>query len=332
MAVAHNMLCGPADPSVNQAHKVQGCFVAVVGDDEIVWDAPRPIFSSCFQALSQFSNLRELRWSAESLDLPSLPVDALPSLERLHIRYATLVPRTEPSSIKLKLSHFSYTDIPIPRSADAPSYLSFLDPLSLRSLELRAATIPHIHLRRDRIPMSSFHNLHTLELVFEDLRRYTGPCALVPLVLSRSAPKDITISGGFAPDLLLALQGTARDSITSLLLSVKYEDLSGCVLSDVLALFPRVTTVTVHIYLGKQQTEDPGKGKSRTERADALSASLIRALSAPQALKSAALNWWLEDPDPDDIVPDLLQLKATLLSAISSLADVSFGGRWQARR
>ncbi|KAJ7772877.1 hypothetical protein DFH07DRAFT_991174 [Mycena maculata] len=143
-----------------------------------------------------------------------------------------------------------------------------------------------LHLPRDRIAMASFHNLHFLELSLRDwsfteihaclypfpdiqdltltcvpmhylrrrlpnLRRYTGPCVLI----SHAAPQDIMISSGFALDLRTHWW---RGSIISLWVSIKYRNLSGPPLSDVLAFFPNLVTLTVHIYLGKQPAgQDP---------------------------------------------------------------------------
>ncbi|KAJ7479351.1 hypothetical protein B0H11DRAFT_2280872 [Mycena galericulata] len=352
---------------------VRKCDVTVLDTVPIVWDSPLPILSACFEAFSHFTNLRELVWSADSVQFPSLRVDTHSSLKSIKILYATLVRPSEPTSIKLQPVHFSYSNIP---SSEAPSYLSFLDPASLSSLYLRPQTILSIHLPQDRLLMSSFQNLHTLELVFKDatftqlhaclspfpaiedlslyvrgtcpadalpgtalaprLRRYTGPCQLLPLVLRHATPTEIIVSGGDAPLLLQALQGSgaeARGSITSMLLSVRYSDLYGSVLTDIFKLFPRLTAVTVHIYLDKRPVEegaDPVTSDS-TMRAQALFAPLISALAAPQALERAGLNWWNAHPDPDEIVPDLEQLKAALLSGVSSLADVSFGGHLRKR-
>ncbi|KAJ7479344.1 hypothetical protein B0H11DRAFT_2027053 [Mycena galericulata] len=228
--------------------------------------------------------------------------------------------------------------------------------------------------------MTSFQNLHTLELNFKDatftqlhaclspfpaiedltlyvrgtcvadtlpttalapqLRRYTGPYQLLPLVLQHAAPSDIIISDRNAQHLLQVLQGSgadARGSITSLELSATYSDLFGFVLTDILTLFPRLTTLTVHIYAGKRPEEegaDPAASDSPEEGAQALFAPLIWALDAPHALTRAVLNWWDAHPDPDEFASDLELLKAALLSGVSSLVDVSFGGysSWQEQK
>ncbi|KAJ7479339.1 hypothetical protein B0H11DRAFT_2423482 [Mycena galericulata] len=350
---------------------VRSCDIRVLYSVPIEWDSPLSILSACFKAISQFTNLRILLWDAESIQISSLRADALPSLKRIDITSPGFVRPSSPIPNKLQLTHFSYTEnsmyaISEP-SPDAPLYLSFLDPTSLRSLRLKHNTIPSILLQRNRILMSSFQNLRTLELhcwnattftqlhaylspfpaiqdltlgvwgmctadalpdtaLAPQLRRYSGPSQLLPLILRHAAPTDIMLhdDGPHLLQPLLDSDAEARGYIPSLELWADYSEVSDSTLALILSLFPRLTAVTVNISLGKRRTEE-GTYPATRSPTEVLFKPLRRALRAPQALTTAVLNWW-SDCGPNEVVPDLEQLKAALLSGVPSLVDVSFGG------
>ncbi|KAJ7660289.1 hypothetical protein DFH06DRAFT_1194187 [Mycena polygramma] len=131
------------------------------------------LVSGCLDAVAQFTNLRELRFSLlpwAFLEMPALPLGALPHLKALHIHGARLTHPT--SSIQLKIRHFSYTDIPSPIleivTPSPYSFLSLFHPGSLRRLCLRTEDIASIqHFLEDEAAMTAFLSLHVLELVFK---------------------------------------------------------------------------------------------------------------------------------------------------------------------
>lgn len=167
------------------------------------------------------------------------------------------------------------------------------------------------------------------------LHRYTGPCVLVHLVLRHNSLQKITITtgGGFAPDLLHALQGSGAgdapyESMRSLTVAVEYADLSGSMLLDIFALFPRLASLTLHLY-----SEDPPSRpapSSPAERAREVFGRLRTSLSLQLGLESVVLNWWVRGIR-NAALPDVAELKAALLSSVPSLKHVSFGGHWNIR-
>ncbi|KAJ7935920.1 hypothetical protein B0H13DRAFT_2463001, partial [Mycena leptocephala] len=204
----------------------------------IVLDSPPPLVSACFQAVSRFTNLRELRCNLHPLaaiEIPALRVEALRHLRSLHI-HAGKVARPTQSSIRLKLQHFSYTEIPLQISEDTQSpfsYLSFFDSDSIHHLYLRSESMISIeHFLDDKKAMASFQNLHSLELIstettladlcacvspFPAIRdltlRVNRPCQADILPLTPLTPHLRTYNGpaDFLPVILL---GSAPENLT----------------------------------------------------------------------------------------------------------------------
>jgi hypothetical protein len=83
------------------------------------------------------------------------------------------------------------------------------------------------------------------------LCRYKGPAALLPLVLRGSQPSHLSVTRGSAAELLSALLRTVYHpkSITSLAIRVTlHADVcEGTVLHELLALFPHLTRLAVHV-------------------------------------------------------------------------------------
>ncbi|KAJ7481017.1 hypothetical protein B0H11DRAFT_1229835 [Mycena galericulata] len=353
--------------------QVRKCSVTFQPDASIVPDSPSTLVSAYFKAIPKFLRLQEFGCYAGNPEPHNLLrlLGALPYLKRLHI-HSNLVRPTEPTSIKLKIDHFSFTSLPNDLVENTQSYLSFIDPTTLRSLAIHASSIPSVQLGIEGMAMPSFHNLHVLEISFFNvnftelhaclspfpairdldlevrgsclqdglpatalaphLRRYTGPCVLVPVVLCHTTDlQEITIAtaGGFAPDLLLALQksgGGVGKLMESLSMSIKYGDLSGSMLSEILAFFPRLVALTLHIYSETPSSSYPQP--SRRDCALALFNRLTKPFNVPGALENIILNWW-RDKQWEDVVPDVVALKAALVSGVPSLKNVSFGGHWK---
>ncbi|KAJ6479472.1 hypothetical protein C8R47DRAFT_1322675 [Mycena vitilis] len=198
------------------------------------------LVSGCLEAVSRFTNLRELRLSLlpwAILEMPALPLGALPHLEALHIHGARLTHPT--SSIHLKIRHFSYTDIPSPSilqtaTPSAYSFLSLFHSGRLRRLCLKTEDMAGIqHFLADEAAMDAFLSLHFLELVFKaaslpDLHACISPFpAIRDLTLeisSRCSDAESAPATPIAPHLrafngppdVLAtiLRGSAPESLT----------------------------------------------------------------------------------------------------------------------
>jgi hypothetical protein len=205
----------------------------------IVLDSPPPLVSACFQAVSRFTNLRELRCNLHPLaaiEIPALRVEALRHLRSLHIHAGKVARPTQSSSIRLKLQHFSYTEIPLQISEDTQSpfsYLSFFASDSIHRLYLRSESMISIeHFLDDKKAMASFQNLHSLELIstettladlcacvspFPAIRdltlRVNRPCQADILPLTPLTPQLRTYNGpaDFLPVILL---GSAPENLT----------------------------------------------------------------------------------------------------------------------
>ncbi|KAJ7211967.1 hypothetical protein C8J57DRAFT_1483676 [Mycena rebaudengoi] len=123
---------------------------------------------ACFEAVSRFTNLQELichTYRGLVLELPALRVHALPSLKFLHIHTAHLVPSSKSPSTKLRIEHFSYTEMTFPEPGES-SQMHFLDSATLRRIDLQSdhSMFPVQHFLEDKVALASFHNLHVVNI------------------------------------------------------------------------------------------------------------------------------------------------------------------------
>ncbi|KAJ7633645.1 hypothetical protein DFH06DRAFT_1222435 [Mycena polygramma] len=221
---------------------VRRCTVVLqtVSRLEFKLDSPSPLVSALVQAVSRFSNVQNIIFKfvagGGKVEISGLRVDGLTNLRSLELNAARLICPTQPPSRKLKLEHFSYTHIPRLTSLHTPSYLSFLDPEALHHLTLGSDTMQSISILADTTVLSSFHNLHVLELrcmqaTVTALHAYISPLSslrelTINMDLLHSAqrvpPATVTPLGlphlrkydGPAALLPLVLPGTTLHSIT----------------------------------------------------------------------------------------------------------------------
>jgi hypothetical protein len=296
------------------------------------------IFSTVFRFihLTSFS----CNFCGHRVDVPVLVLANLQHLREVHIHGGLLCCPTVPAaSIKLSVEYFSYTDMslllmgPGPLGA-ATSYLSMLDPRTLRSLTLatgddhdvtlrgcrcetcnivRRHRIGLEHFNPDKKTMATFVNLHRLSISFawtdraeihaaiapfpaleeliveltqdctrwmtmpfdpptplsSRLRRFSGPAAILPLVLALDGAAHLTelsIPQDNIPDVLHALRSIAFDagSITALALRVllNTDVCERTLLRDVLAYFPCLTKLALHIWASKSEAIVPSHNAS----------------------------------------------------------------------
>ncbi|KAJ7896636.1 hypothetical protein B0H14DRAFT_3853568 [Mycena olivaceomarginata] len=155
------------------APHVRTCHVRYTGD--VVLQGTSTFVNALFDTISHFSNLRSLSctFNGYRIELPALRVENLLHLQKLQIHGGPLSrPDEQPTSLKISVRHFGYTDIFIPYPGDGPprfSCLSLLDPDALRSLELGAGhPLGLAHFLADKPTMASFHNLRALSITFAE--------------------------------------------------------------------------------------------------------------------------------------------------------------------
>ncbi|KAF8150383.1 hypothetical protein K438DRAFT_1779018 [Mycena galopus ATCC 62051] len=136
-------------------------------------DVRTPLGDTLFDTISRFSNLTDLYfdYSHHPIKIPPLPLANLPNLQKLHICGALLGDLDgQPTSTSYTISapHFSYLEIPLHPwtwTSRRSSYLSLLNPVALRSLELSAGDgLDFKNCILDTATMASFHNLKALSL------------------------------------------------------------------------------------------------------------------------------------------------------------------------
>ncbi|KAJ7204117.1 hypothetical protein GGX14DRAFT_398432 [Mycena pura] len=241
------------------------------------------------------------------------------------------------------------------------SFLAMLDPTRLRCLTLRPDLRNELFGGADAAVMALFTKLHTLDLVVEKadfnqlhawispfpairhltldirlqchetivpatplaphLRTFTGSSCVLPLVLQRNTPHNLTIRAGHGSllDLLFQLLSCDRascSSITSLELSLQSYDLSTepvRTLSSVLALFPHLVSLTLHIHLCRLVSQLDARAQIGTGH---LCDRLPEVLGALPRLETATVNWW---PEGARVIPDIMALKSALLASVPSL-------------
>ncbi|KAJ6493209.1 hypothetical protein C8R45DRAFT_184449 [Mycena sanguinolenta] len=142
-----------------------------------------PLVWACFEAVSRFTNLEKLTChTCRSLgvELAALRVHDLPSLKSLHIRTAHLIPSVVSPPIKLRIEHFSHTEMPFPEPGRRSQMLS-LDPSTLRRVDLDSDAMFAVqHFLEDTQAQASFLNLQVvnitvLETTFAELHASIAP-------------------------------------------------------------------------------------------------------------------------------------------------------------
>ncbi|KAF8148172.1 hypothetical protein K438DRAFT_1779762 [Mycena galopus ATCC 62051] len=335
------------------------------------------IFStiSCFTHLTSFS----CYFGGHRVDVPALVLANLQHLREVHIHGGLLCCPTVPAApnIKLSVEYLGYTDIslllmgPGPLGA-AASYLSMLDPRTLRSLTLTTGTDHKValcgcrcetcnivrrhrigleHLNPDKKTMATLVNLHKLSISFawpnrremhtaialfpaleelivestEDcstrwatmpfdpptplaprLRRLSGPASLLPLAFALDGVTHLTelsLPQDNIPDVLHVLRSTAFDArpITALALRVllNADVCERTLLRDVLAYFPCLTKLALHIWASKSEVIVPSHSASY------VSTKLVQILSVPPALQKAVIRWRVKKAQSPIEVPHL---------------------------
>ncbi|KAF7373088.1 hypothetical protein MSAN_00516600 [Mycena sanguinolenta] len=126
---------------------------------------------ACLEAVSRFTNLEDLtcrtHWCCFGVELAALRVHHLPLLKSLRIITADLLPSVEFPSTKLKVEHFSYTNMPTPQPGRR-SQMHCLDPAILRRVDLSSRSFDPMvavkHFLEDTHMQASFQNLHVVNL------------------------------------------------------------------------------------------------------------------------------------------------------------------------
>ncbi|KAJ7652302.1 hypothetical protein B0H17DRAFT_1338563 [Mycena rosella] len=236
----------------------------------IVLETLSPLASACVEAISRFTELRELRCilhEPRGVWLEALGVDGLPYLRRLEITGGWLARPSEHLAHSITLTRESRL-----------SYLAVLEPTALRSLNLDARSLS-FESSHDTRAMASFHRLHILELAFHhatftELHAYLSPFPAIreltlrilarcaadalpapaltphPRKYTGPAPTEPAITDIYAPGTRAALQritGGVPASVASLHVGVQYEYLH--LLRDILAFFPHLASLKLDIYL-----------------------------------------------------------------------------------
>ncbi|KAJ7174276.1 hypothetical protein C8R46DRAFT_1347511 [Mycena filopes] len=343
------------------APHVRACHVSI-HSGHLVLPSSSPIVDALFEAVSHFGNLQSLscNFTGYMIELPALRIENLVHLKTLHIHGRAPSRPDVPTSFKITVPHFGFTDISLPLQPDgqkALSCLSMLDAAVLTSLELGVVHFIGLeHFLADKSAMASFRSLHALTLALPDttytkvhaaispfpairditvdvnrsctvnideipstplapqLCRYKGPVSLMALVLPGSEPTHLSVTRGTTAELLHTLTRIRwkRQSITSLAIRVMlYADLcEGAVLLEILALFPRLDSLSVRV------SSDKGRSDPMFEPHTALHLSerLINILTVPPRLRRVVFRWRLAREQDNDIVPDLTQLVSRLLA------------------
>ncbi|KAJ6465011.1 hypothetical protein C8R45DRAFT_1219859 [Mycena sanguinolenta] len=138
-------------------------------------NSPNYLLLPLLQAIPCFRNLRVLECSFRlnsEIHFASLGLQALPSLEELHIRGGKLYCPRDLTGSKIRVAHFFFTAIPeilLERRREGDtrrSFLSLLDPETLRSLTLSPTydCSPAAWLAYDRDLFATFRNLSSVNI------------------------------------------------------------------------------------------------------------------------------------------------------------------------
>ncbi|KAJ7758827.1 hypothetical protein DFH07DRAFT_958223 [Mycena maculata] len=364
------------------------------------------LVAAIFSTVFRFTHLTRFScdFCGHRVDVPALVLASLQHLREVHIHGGLLCCPTVPAvpSIKLSVEYFGYTDMSLLLMGPGPlgtaaSYLSMLDPRTLRSLTLATGDDREVALRgcrcetcniarRHRIGLQHFNpdkktmatliNLRRLsisfawteraemyaaiapfpaleELIVEltqdctrwmtmpfdpptplapGLRRLSAPAVLIPLAFALEGAAHLTelsIPQDNIPDVLHALRSTAFDakSITALALRVllNADVCERTLLCDVLAYFPYLTKLALHIWASKSEVIVPSHNVSY------VSTKLVQILSGPPALQKAIIRWRVEKVQSPIEVLHLEswvhpRLKEVQLGAVEVLFSSQTGG------
>ncbi|KAJ7883376.1 hypothetical protein B0H13DRAFT_2278134 [Mycena leptocephala] len=303
---------------------------------------------ACFEALSRFTNLQELichTYRGLVLELPALRVHALPSLKFLHIHTAHLVPSSKSPSTKLRIEHFSYTEMTFPEPGES-SQMHFLDSATLRRIDLQSdhSMFPVQHFLEDKVALASFHNLHVVNIMVwktsfaelhtclsalpavrelgvnqPQLRSISPSTAGPPISFPSSSAEPLRTPGDHAR---LGPRPPARaEEKQPFAFRAQYPDIAeGTDLANALTFFPVLDTLIVVVESGRYHEAPP-----RTSgHARALCDRLSQTLAASTTLRTATFNWGLDLDIPWEHVPRLDMLEAVLLPAVPGLKSVVY--------
>ncbi|KAJ6458934.1 hypothetical protein C8R47DRAFT_143472 [Mycena vitilis] len=155
------------------------------------------------------------------------------------------------------------------------------------------------------------------------LCRYKGPAALLPLVLPGAQPTHLVVTDGSAAQLLDTLVRMRHDlkSITSLAIRIKLhaEICEGTALLELLALFPRLARLAIHVSSDPVGAVDPSEPHTAMHACE----RLANILTVPPGLRRVVFRWRFARSRDAEIVPDVSQFAGRLHSLNPSL-DVEF--------
>ncbi|KAJ7106280.1 hypothetical protein C8R44DRAFT_886158 [Mycena epipterygia] len=181
------------------APHVRRCHLSFHRGD-IVVQSRLPLVNAFFETVSQFAKLEVLSCNIAGgwggVELPALRIEKLAHLRKLQIHGGSLSRPASQTSFQLKIPHFMYTDIFVPRpqsNDEEPhrSCLSMLDATTLHTLELVAGhSLGLEYFLEDKITMASFQKLYSLSITFTatDFLRIHACVAPFPAV------RDLTLN------------------------------------------------------------------------------------------------------------------------------------------
>ncbi|KAJ6493211.1 hypothetical protein C8R45DRAFT_1212634 [Mycena sanguinolenta] len=192
--VQESVLTDPCSPSVMQVYleavarfttlpALARRVVNFSGLGESLLVTSLPLVWACFETVSRFTNLEKFTCHTcrnLGVELAAIRVHDLPSLKSLHIRTAHLIPSVISPPIKLRIEHFSHTDMPFPEPGRRSQMLS-LDPSTLRRVDLDSDAMFAVqHFLEDTQAQASFLNLQVvnitvLETTFAELHASIAP-------------------------------------------------------------------------------------------------------------------------------------------------------------
>ncbi|KAJ6450567.1 hypothetical protein C8R47DRAFT_1084400 [Mycena vitilis] len=168
-------------------------------------------------------------------------------------------------------------------SAGALYACACISPLSaLRVLTINVDTMD-VEPKPLALAASTLSHLHT----------YTGPAALLQLIIPHATPLNLTLdhTRDYAPEVLSALQGSGTDtypSVTNLSFQVQCHDIdSATLVPDILARLPRLTTLSMAIRCHCASSDNLHSDWDTP----ALSSQLARLLGGASALETLELLW-----------------------------------------
>ncbi|KAJ7633646.1 hypothetical protein DFH06DRAFT_1337137 [Mycena polygramma] len=294
--------------------------------------------------------LRSLEIAAIHLTRPTQPATVL-KLELFSFSQCPpswpIVPSTQkpplsaldPAALRhLKLYLLSIDDLANPAALGSFTNLHVFD------LHFLEATVPA--LRACISPLSALRELKIIladkmdvgeepvteaPLTLSHLHTYTGPAALLQLILPRATPLRLTLqhSMDYAPDMLAALHNSGFDaypSVKKLSFQVQCQDIdSPTLLPAILVRLPRLCSLSMNIRCHCASSD----GLHEDWDTPALSAQLTRILGGASTLETLELRWQsnagmegvVYSPVADK--PRVEDVQSALFAAIPTLRTVS---------